>query len=250
MPLVVPVLALAGVFWAAHAVSGEEPALPSNLSKPIECTGPDELDSGAPVVVRCATKPSSGALTVLLYFRQTGSEDFTAAPTLRTRAGWWTASLCGDSVIAGPFHYYVEARDARNKLVASSGDEDNPHVLVVRAPAKSATVATPPRRRGPRRCKSRTAIRSRTRAPSATPSAPSWWPANGGGPTRSSWASGSATATAGTRIGRSTSTAIARRWRAPASRASCSRRRSATSCPSASTSPCSCAGSRCRRAAG
>src|SRR5205814_10503551 len=43
--------------------------------------------------------------------------------------------LCPHMLMAGPLHYYVEARNAAGELVAGSGDEESPAVLRVLSPA-------------------------------------------------------------------------------------------------------------------
>ena len=40
---------------------------------------------------------------------------------------------CTELLGAGPVHYYVEARDSRDQVVATSGEPASPHVLMVLA---------------------------------------------------------------------------------------------------------------------
>src|SRR5204862_8354858 len=110
------------------------PHRPRAQATPVGCVGPDEVGVDQHLVLRCAARRGLPAMPVLIYYRQSGSEDFTPAPTLRTRKGWYTATLCPHMLMAGPLHYYVEARSATGELVAGSGDEESPAVLRVLGP--------------------------------------------------------------------------------------------------------------------
>jgi hypothetical protein len=70
-------------------------------------------------------------VVVRLLFRQSGHDGYTTAPTARMDEGLYTASLRGNLLAPGPVHYYLEARDGRGRVVASSGDAESPNVLSV-----------------------------------------------------------------------------------------------------------------------
>ena len=128
---------LAGLLAALSAIQPiptGEPDVPILTKKAIECRAPDELAASEHLVLRCATRAKLPAVTVLLYYRQSGSEDFIAAPTLRSKKGWYTATLCPHAFAAGPLHYYFEALDAAGKVVATAGDEESPAVVRILAP--------------------------------------------------------------------------------------------------------------------
>jgi hypothetical protein len=95
----------------------------------LACETPDEIQAGQPLVLRCAAPPRR-EVVVLVHFRQAGHEAFTTA-TAHPSEGWYTASLRGDALGAGPVHYYVEARDPRGRVVATSGDAASPHIVSV-----------------------------------------------------------------------------------------------------------------------
>ncbi len=101
--------------------------------------GPTGLDH--PFSLACTLAPGVNAANVVLFFRQGGAPDFTAAPTLRAKPGGpFVASLCAHDLVAGPLQYYFEARDATGRVVTSDGDEESPSVLVV---APATVVARP-----------------------------------------------------------------------------------------------------------
>ena len=117
--------------WIAVAAAAE-PAVSADPGKPLACEAPDEIMAGRALVLHCAARSQDdGPLVVLVHFRPAGQEDFTTAPTLRTRKGWYTATICTELLGAGPVHYYVEARDSRDQVVATSGEPARPHVLMV-----------------------------------------------------------------------------------------------------------------------
>jgi hypothetical protein len=119
---------------AIQPIPAGEPDPPAVTKRAMECQAPDELAASDHLVLRCATRAKLPAVTILLYYRQSGSEDFTPAPTLRSKKGWYTATLCPHAFAAGPLHYYFEALDAGGKVVASSGDEESPAVVRILPP--------------------------------------------------------------------------------------------------------------------
>jgi hypothetical protein len=96
-----------------------------------ECETPDQVDAGQPLQLTCTARPELRAVAVVLFHRASGREAFTPAPGLRTARSMFKVSLCPDAFPAGTVHFYVEARDAEDKVVASSGDLENPHLASV-----------------------------------------------------------------------------------------------------------------------
>jgi hypothetical protein len=132
---------IASLILAAGGAVAARPAAPPVSPRPLACEAPDEIEAGQPLVVRCAApRPDKAPVEVRLLFRQPGHDRFTTAPTARTAEGFYTASLRGDSLAAGPVHYYVEARDSRGRVVATSGDAASPHVLSVMVPGAQAPI--------------------------------------------------------------------------------------------------------------
>jgi hypothetical protein len=121
------------------------PPVPDHFTQPLECAAPEVGGLDKPFPLRCAAAPATGAVDVVLFFRQGGAPEFTAAPTLHVNRGWYVAWLCGHDVVAGPVQYYFEAHDAGGKVVAQFGNEDSPSVMVVQAQggeSHAASVAT------------------------------------------------------------------------------------------------------------
>jgi hypothetical protein len=118
------------------------PPLPDHFTQKLECAAPEVGALDKPFPLRCAAAPGSGAVAVVLYFRQGGAQEFTPAPTLHTDRGWFVSWLCAHDLVAGPMQYYFQARDANNKVVAESGNEDSPSVLVIGGTAQPAVAAT------------------------------------------------------------------------------------------------------------
>jgi hypothetical protein len=126
------------------AAAAAKPDVSADSGKPLACETPDEVMAGQPLVLHCAARPQDNRpVVVLVHFRPAGQEDFTTAPTLRTPKGWYTATICADMLGDGPVHYYVEALDSRDQVLATSADPASPHVLSViggRRHARATTV--------------------------------------------------------------------------------------------------------------
>jgi hypothetical protein len=109
----------------AHAQA--EPAQPSGL----DCETPADVPEDQPLQLTCAARPELGAVAVVFFQRRQGRQDFAPIPALRTARTIFRVSLLGEQLPAGTFHYYLEARDAEDRPIASSGSEDDPHLLLV-----------------------------------------------------------------------------------------------------------------------
>ena len=68
-----------------HPLPADDPDPPALGKKSMECQVPVESPAADHLVLRCVTRAKLPAVTVLLHYRQSGSEDFTVAPTLRSR---------------------------------------------------------------------------------------------------------------------------------------------------------------------
>jgi hypothetical protein len=120
------------LWMAAAGAAAPAPAVSAYPGKPLACETPDEVMAGRALVLHCAAPSRDDRpLVVLVHFRRAGQEEFTTAPTLRTREGRYTATICTELLGAGAVHYYVEARDSRDQVVATSGEPASPHVLMV-----------------------------------------------------------------------------------------------------------------------
>jgi hypothetical protein len=111
----------------------EGPDLPGHLSEPITCTIPDEVTAGSDLYVHCLPQPGVGAKAVALYYRPGGSVLYNAAIMERSKKGWYVAMIPGTKIYGRLLHYYVEARDAHEKIAAANGRANSPNVATVRS---------------------------------------------------------------------------------------------------------------------
>jgi hypothetical protein len=108
-----------------------------------ECETPDQLEAGQTLQMVCNARPELRAVAVVLFHRAQGHEAFTPEPALRTAKGIFKISLCPSKLSPGTTHFYFEARDAEDQVVASSGDLDRPHLLDVHGRARLAASERP-----------------------------------------------------------------------------------------------------------
>src|SRR4051812_7755314 len=87
----------------------------------LSCQQPDEAEAGEPLVLECTISPADAAVAVVLFRRQGGVEAYRPEPALRLRKGAFRVWLCGSTVTPGPLHFYFEARDRDDQVVARSG---------------------------------------------------------------------------------------------------------------------------------
>jgi hypothetical protein len=100
------------------------------------------VEGERPLQLHCTVRPELRAVAVVFFQRPQGREAFVPAPALRTARTIFTVSLCREQLAAGTLHYYLEARDAEDRPVATSGTEDNPHLLLVNRRGGAAPVVT------------------------------------------------------------------------------------------------------------
>jgi hypothetical protein len=109
------------------------PDLPTHLSEPITCTVGDQVEAGADLFVHCAPRPALGAKVLSFYFRPSGSVLYNATVMERTKKGWYVALVPGSRIYGKLIQYYVEARDAKQDIVASNGKASSPNIATVRS---------------------------------------------------------------------------------------------------------------------
>lgn len=132
----------------APTTPAAEPAPPQTFTAPLHCAFPNEVAHGQPVVFRCIPNPKLKAMFVVVQYRVSGSQDYIPIPTLRAEKGWYKGTLHRDEIKGSTIYFYVEARDAEDKLVANLGDDENPNLIDVRAPVLVAAAAAPKRKTG------------------------------------------------------------------------------------------------------
>ncbi len=109
------------------------PDLPAHLSEPITCTVGDQVEAGADLFAHCAPRPGLGAKVLSFYFRPSGSVLFNATVMERTKKGWYVALVPGSRIYGKLIQYYVEARDAKQDIVANNGKASSPNIATVRS---------------------------------------------------------------------------------------------------------------------
>jgi hypothetical protein len=127
-----------------HAQAAAQAGAPAGL----DCETPEQAEAGQPLVLNCSARADLNAVAVVFFHRPPGHEAFVPTPALRTSRTMFRVSLCSDTLTTGTFHFYYEARDGEDKVVASSGDLAEPHLLAVGGRARALTAARLPVSRG------------------------------------------------------------------------------------------------------
>jgi DNA repair exonuclease SbcCD ATPase subunit len=106
--------------------------LPGHIREAVMCDLPDEVTAGEDLYVHCVPQPGVGAKLLAFYYRSGGSALYNAVMLERSRKGWYVATIPGGRVSGRLIHYYVEARDAKEKVAATNGKASSPNVLTVK----------------------------------------------------------------------------------------------------------------------
>ena len=114
---------------------GTDPDLPANIPQPLYCPNLDVAPPEEDIVLHCVLGPDLTATRVLLFYRGAGKEKFTSAPTTRSAAGWYRATIPGKEVQPRSLQYYLEARDSTDQPVANAGRDDSPNLVLVKEDA-------------------------------------------------------------------------------------------------------------------
>jgi hypothetical protein len=107
------------------------PVTPPEDVKGLQHTPVDESRPNAPVPVRAKLGSDLGATRVFLFFRGSGREDFLSVPMKHTSGAEWVGVIPAEAVQGKSLQYYVEARDARGRAVANSGNAPDPHIIAL-----------------------------------------------------------------------------------------------------------------------
>lgn len=130
-----PAAAAATPGGAAAAPAAEsEPELPKKIVQPIYCSVPDETPAGAELKVRCAPRSDVKAHRMTLFYRPGGAATFTSQEMEKSPQGWFVGSVPGAAVAGRMLQYYVEATSSDGKTLASTGREESPEILAIKAP--------------------------------------------------------------------------------------------------------------------
>jgi hypothetical protein len=89
-----------------------DPDLPARIPAALYCPLPFEIPPGQDMVVRCLTQKQQKKSTATLYYRpeSAASEDFTAAPMIRSPKGWLQATIPAHAIKDKSISYYIQAR--------------------------------------------------------------------------------------------------------------------------------------------
>jgi hypothetical protein len=112
--------------------AGTEPDLPANIPRPLYCPSLDEAPPEEDVVMYCVLGPEVEAKKITLFYRAAGAEKWTSAATKKSELGWIKGVLPADAVQGKSLQFYLEARDATDKVVGNAGRDDSPNLLFVR----------------------------------------------------------------------------------------------------------------------
>ena len=66
---------------------------------------------------------------------------YNAVTLERSRKGWYVTTIPGGRVSGRLIHYYVEARDGKEKVAASNGKATSPNVITIRPAGLTAAKA-------------------------------------------------------------------------------------------------------------
>jgi len=116
--------------------------LPGHIREPVTCDLPDEVPAGEDLYVHCVPQPGVGAKMLAFYNRSGGSALYNAVTLERSRKGWYVTTIPGGRVSGKLLHYYVEARDGKEKVAASNGKATSPNVVMVKPASALAKVRT------------------------------------------------------------------------------------------------------------
>jgi len=107
--------------------------LPGHIREPVTCDLPDEVPAGEDLYVHCVPQPGVGAKVLAFYYRSGGMALYNAVTLERSRKGWYVTTIPGGRVSGKLIHYYVEARDGKEKVVTTNGKATSPNVITVKS---------------------------------------------------------------------------------------------------------------------
>ena len=112
-------------------VDQEEPSPPSRVPEPFYCPLPSEVPPKEDIMVRCVTQKQPRRATATIFYRETGSDNFTALPMIRDAKGWLSATVPAAAVTGNAFSYYLEAKIPGVKDLLTIGTADSPNLMPI-----------------------------------------------------------------------------------------------------------------------
>jgi hypothetical protein len=120
----------------------EGPELPARLPQPIFCPL-QEAVAARDIYLHCAAQDATKVKSLALYYRPAGVSRYNSLGMERTKKGWQVAVIPGAQATGKLVQYYVEARGAKDELVASNGKADLPNLLMLKPAGTPVAAAAP-----------------------------------------------------------------------------------------------------------
>jgi hypothetical protein len=102
----------------------------------LKCPSGGEVQAGSELTVECATGSDIKVKEVALFFKGSGSDQFQMLPMTQSGSVGgttsWVARIPGSATKGKWVPIYFEARNGNGKVVASSGRESSPNVVLVK----------------------------------------------------------------------------------------------------------------------
>jgi hypothetical protein len=111
--------------------SNEEPDVPVRVVA-LDCPTPDEVPPDKAVRLRCAVAANLSVSSVVLLYRQPGSEEYGEAEMTKTAKGWYEGKIPKKVVTGKSVQFYFEGRNAAGKALVSNGRSDSPNLILIR----------------------------------------------------------------------------------------------------------------------
>lgn len=111
----------------------------------------EEAPSGAPVLisVRATTEIVDRASQIVLRYRPAGTEAFLSLPMKSGGGAEFQATIPETATRGESVHYFVEAKAATGKVLASAGTVDSPYIISIVKPVSGRPVDEPPDEENP-----------------------------------------------------------------------------------------------------
>lgn len=115
----------------AEEPAAEEPPRRRKQGSPLQHEAIENAQAGRPIVITAYTQDPKWEVT--LYYRASGQENFSLIPMQPRDAGddMLVAKIPPAATGGSSVHYYVEAKDAADKTVASIGNSGSPNVVML-----------------------------------------------------------------------------------------------------------------------
>jgi chemotaxis protein histidine kinase CheA len=117
---------------AARQKLAQGPDLPSDIPSKIYCPTLDENQQGTDIYVHCATQPALKAKMLVLHYRAASAVHYNSLAMERSPKGWFAAVIPASSASGKVIHYFIEAVDGNERVIAKDGKPASPNVMALR----------------------------------------------------------------------------------------------------------------------